>query len=305
MKRTILIIVALLAVLIVGILVFAIRPQKDNQSDKLTIVTTLFPLYDWTRTIAGDAGDVTLLLTGGAGAHDVSLTPQAAVQLQQADVLIMNGAGLETFIETAQLKTDNPHVVIIQTSDAVKNDLLAVDEDELEEHPEGVNPHIWLSPKLAGQQAQLIMDTLIEADPAHAATYRTNGATLLAQLKQLDTDFTTSTRDFTRRSFIAFHDAMPYVARDYNLNQVAVVEEFPGEAPSPQDIADLHTLITEHNVRVIFTEPQFSPRVAETLASDTGAVLAVFDTLETADPKIDTYISKMRENLSEMQRVLE
>lgn len=275
-----------------------------TENGKLSIVTTIFPIYDWTRQIAGADANVSLLLSGGAGAHDASLTPQAIKQLSTADVLIMNGAGLETFLDIEELQKDNPSLIVIKMQDAVP-ELLRIDTSGQNNILSDVNPHIWLSPKLAVLQARLIMQTLISLDPGqHANNYSANGTAYIQQLQQLDADYAQTTTNFSQKKFIAFHSAMPYVARDYNLEQVAVIENFPGESPSPEDIISLHNLITSQNVKTIFTEPQFSPRIAETIATDTGAQLAIFDTLEVEDIEKDTYISKMQENLNNMERAM-
>lgn len=273
---------------------------QETQEDKLQVVTTLFPVYDWTRQITGQNADVSLLLTGGAGAHDTTLTPQASQQLAKADMLITVGAGLESFLEVPELKRENPELVVVDLSDAVTNLI----EIEGEEHS-GFNPHIWLSPKLTIPQVELILETLKAQDSAQAAAYEARGQAYLTSLLGLDSEYTNAAQAFTQKSFISFHDAMPYVARDYGLEQVAVIEDFPGQAPSPQDIISLQELITQTGVRVIFTEPQFSPQVAETLAADTGAQLAEFDTLEVADIEVDTYVKKMQQNLENMKSVLQ
>lgn len=292
-------------VIVIGVILFKYAKQPTPASEeKLQVVATLFPIYDWVKQVGGDNVEVHLLLTGGAGAHDVSLTPQAAIQLQQADVLVINGAGLETYLDLEELQAQNPNLVVLKMESAVI-DPVELDEEEKEEHPlSQFNPHIWLSPKQALRQVELIQHTLISVDPEQAAAYQEQGQVYLAEMNALHQEYVSTIGSFSKRSFIAFHDAMPYVAQDYELEQVAVVEEFPGTSPSPQDILALHTLILETGVDVIFTEPQFSPQVAETLATDTGATLAEFDTLETANPEVDTYIEKMRVNLSNMKSVL-
>lgn len=289
---------------LVAIGFFFSKKSQTNSSDKLQVVATLFPLYDWTKQIGGEKVEVELLLTGGAGAHDVAFSPQAAIQLSQADVLVMNGAGLETYLDIDQLKTENPGLSVVKMDTVITNGI-KLDEDEQEEYPlSQFNPHFWLSPKQAVKQAQLIQDTLIQLDPSNADYYKERGDAYIAELKKLDKTYTATTSTFSHKSFIAFHDAMPYTARDYGLTQVAVIEDFPGTSPSPEDIVNLHTIITQTGVSVIFTEPQFSSQVAQTLASDTGASLAEFDTLETANPEVDTYISKMTSNLENMKAVL-
>lgn len=300
-----LLLVLIIGIVVIGTIFFTYQKQPTTSAtDKVQVVATLFPMYDWVKQVGGDNVEVHLLLTGGAGAHDVSLTPQAAIQLQRADVLVMNGAGLETYLDVDELQTQNPNLMIVKMESA-GIDPVELDEEEKEEHPlSQFNPHIWLSPKQAVRQVELIQQTLISVDPEQADAYGEQGQAYLVQMNALHQEYVSTTADFSKRSFIAFHDAMPYVAQDYGLEQVAVVEEFPGTSPSPQDILDLHELILETGVNVIFTEPQFSPQVAKTLASDTGATLAEFDTLETADPDLDTYIEKMRSNLNNMESVL-
>lgn len=297
--------VVLLGVLLAAVVWIKYGKQPTvSTGEKVQVVATLFPQYDWVRQIGGEKVEVSLLLTGGAGAHDVSLTPQAAIQLQQADLLIMNGAGLETYLDLAELKAKNPKLTIVKMESAVINPI-ELDQEEKKEYPlSPFNPHMWLSPAQALRQIELIQQTLISVDPNNAEFYKEQGQAYIQAIHTLHQEYISTTAGFSQRSFIAFHDAMPYVAQDYGLTQVAVVEEFPGTAPSPQDILALHDLIKETGVRIIFTEPQFSPQVAQTLANDTGAQLAEFDTLETADPEKDTYISKMRTNLANMKSVM-
>lgn len=297
--------VVLLGVLLAAVVWIKYGKQPTvSTGEKVQVVATLFPQYDWVRQIGGEKVEVSLLLTGGAGAHDVSLTPQAAIQLQQADLLIMNGAGLETYLDLAELKAKNPKLTIVKMESAVINPI-ELDQEEKKEYPlSPFNPHMWLSPAQALRQVELIQQTLISVDPNNAEFYKEQGQAYIQEIHTLHQEYISTTAGFSQRSFIAFHDAMPYVAQDYGLTQVAVVEEFPGTAPSPQDILALHDLIKETGVRIIFTEPQFSAQVAQTLANDTGAQLAEFDTLETADPEKDTYISKMRTNLANMKSVM-
>lgn len=267
------------------------KTPTTSSEEKFQVVATLFPTYDWVKQIGGDKVEVSLLLTGGAGAHDVSFNPQAAIQLSKADLLVMNGAGLETYLDTTQLASENPDLAIIKMETAITDGIK-------------FNPHIWLSPEQAIKQASLIQQSLMNLDPENAEYYQIHGDTYLVELKNLDATYSSNINEFSQRSFIAFHNAMPYVARDYELEQIAVIEDFPGTAPSPKDIVDLHTIITETGVNIIFTEPQFSSQVAQTLAMDTGAKLAEFDTLETADPEKETYISKMNTNLANMNAVM-
>ncbi|MEK7540475.1 MAG: metal ABC transporter substrate-binding protein [Patescibacteria group bacterium] len=303
-KAGLVIIGVIFIVLAVIVVVKYSGTPATTSSDKIQVVATLFPMYDWAKQIGGDKVEVSLLLSGGAGAHDVSFTPQIAIQLSRVDLLIMNGAGLETYLDTEELKGENRKLTILKM-DAAITDGIQLNAEEQTGYPlSQLNPHIWLSPEQAIKQARLIQQTLINLDPDNAAYYTKQGDAYLADLAALDAQYASTTAGFSQKSFIAFHNAMPYVARDYGLNQIAVIEDFPGTAPSPQDIVYLHTIITETGVNVIFTEPQFSSQVAQTLSADTGAKLAEFDTLETADPEKDTYISKMTTNLTNMAVVM-
>lgn len=300
--------VSVLATLGIVVAVIGYWSIKKNSATTLpteedfVVVTTIFPYYSLAKQIVGDAGVVENLLPTGAGAHDVALTPHALQLLERADVLVINGLGLESYLDIEKIQADHPDLVVVQLSDTLVGEVITGSGvNNSESTTTTPNPHIWLSPKEARVQALTMMKFFSQLNPTHAATYTNNGEHVTAELGQLDADYRAAVSGFHTTEFIAFHNALPYVARDYGLTQVAVIEEFPGETPSPQEIIELQQLMTNTGVHVILTEPQFSPRTAESLAQDTGARVVEFDTIETGDPNIDTYQSKMRQNLHNLQ----
>ena len=119
----------------------------------------------------------------------------------------------------------------------------------------------------------------------------------------LDREITEASANFSEHRFIAFHRAFSYFARDYGLEQVAVIEEVPGEAPTPGEIAAIQETVRQYNLRGLFVEPQFSSRLVEQLSADLGLAVAPLDTLETASPG-DSYIRLMEGNVAALERVL-
>jgi len=167
---------------------------------------------------------------------------------------------------------------------------------------QGGNPHVWLSPPDAIHQVEAIRDALIRADPAGAAAYRANAAHYVAELRALDTETRDTVATFRTRAFIAFHPAWAYFARDYGLEQAAVIERAPGREPSPAEIAGVIRTARAIGAKAIFAEPEFPTKAAQVIADETGAKVLLLDTLGRGPSY--SYLDTMRYNLAQMARAL-
>ena len=290
-KPTTLLFIFSLALIITALLIgsFWRQPPTPQSPDKLHILTTFFPLYDFTRQIGGQHIVVDLLFTQTPEVS--SFTPEDIQKINQAEILIKNGAGLEPVLDELIASGDNSNLTIIDTSQGVP--LRQAD------------PHIWLDPNHAIIQVQNIANALAAADPDHASDFQANAQAYITQLKQLDTDIKQRVATFTHRDFVAFHPAFSYFATRYHLNQAAVIEEFPGQEPSPQYLAQIINTIRDLKISAIFSEPQFSPRVIQSIARDTGLTVYTLDPIETGDPARDSYLSLMRQNLTSITKALQ
>jgi zinc/manganese transport system substrate-binding protein len=166
------------------------------------------------------------------------------------------------------------------------------------------NPHVWLDPVFAKHCVSNIIQALCQADPAHAEGYTRRGETYLRELDQLDEQIRSSLKGLSNRKVVTFHDAFPYFCRRYDLQLVGVIEEVPSVDPSPKYLAQLSRAIRQQQVRVIFSEPQFHPRLVQRLANDLAIGVAELDVLETGTASRTFYIDGLRRNLRTLESAL-
>jgi len=264
-------------------------------SEKLRILTTISPLYSFTVNIAGDAAEVENLLPSGAGPHDFSLSPLDAKKVTDAHVLVMNGVGLEPWVDIVidsadAHKTAEEKLIIVDTSKGVG----LMDRD----------PHIWLSPLNAIIQVRNISDALIKADPRNSDIYAANAEAYIIRLNNLDREISDEITTWSKKKFVAFHSAFGYFARDYGLHQAAVVQETPETEPSPRHIASVIKIIRSKKIKSIFTETQASHKIIDSLATDLGLKVYSLDTLEKGTPGREWYEERMRANLAVFKEAL-
>ncbi len=290
----------------------------------LRVLTTIAPIYSWTASVAGGLATVENLLPADAGPHDFQFRPRDVKRLESADLILMNGVGLEQWLmrtlnaDAARRTIPRVEVAAGWPESGFIRDLPGIsagspaarghehdhDHDKGAEHAGEANPHLWLDPVFAKHAVTNILQALETADPAHRDGYRTNAAAYLERLTQLDVALRSATRDWAGRPVVTFHDAFPYFCRRYSLDLVGVVEEIPGNSPSPRHLAALMKVIRERKVRVIFTETQFNPRLARQLASDLSIPVAELEVLETGPLSPTAYEEGQRRNLETLRRAL-
>lgn len=293
---------------------------------RLRVLTTLAPIYSWTASVAGDRADVENLLPADVGPHDFQFRPADLKKVQKADLIILNGLGIESWLEAAL--RNNAKVrpgQVVRTTDGLKSEFIhhlptlsldpaaagdkhghAHEHEHGEEHhdAEAPNPHLWLDPVYARHGVSNILSALCARDPANAAAYRSNAAAYLGQLQVLDDDLRKATASLEHKAIVTFHDAFPYFTRRYGFELVGVVEEVPSVAPSPKYLSALSRVIKARGIRVIFTEPQFEPRLVRQLSRDLSIRFTELDVLETGPLRADFYVSGMRRNLKTLAEAL-
>ena len=274
--------------------------------------------------IAGDRAQVEALVAGGVGAHDYTPRPADIRRLAEADLLVINGAGMETWIEALIPQADNPALKIVDLSEGVPllPNQSPLDQIEAGEHSDGhahnhghghshghshgaeseANPHIWLDPVIAMQQVETLRDALIAADPEGSATYQRNAEAYLKQLRTLDAEFRSVLEPLPSKKLITFHDAFPYLAARYDFDYLGYVAQFPERDPSPRELAALLDRIRSAGVKVLFAEVGYEPALLQRIATSTGARISVLDTLEVGDGGPEAYLDGMRKNLEALRK---
>ncbi len=272
----------------------------------MKIYTSFYPMYFLANEIAGDKAEVITMVPAGAEPHDWEPTPKMVMELNKADMLVYNGAGMETWIGNILPSINKERTRIVDASKGIE--LLASDEDEKEEGHGIYDPHIWVSPLRAMQQAQTIFDALVEVDPENSEYYGENFEELKSKLSKLDEDIRDASKAFKSNVIVVSHEAFGYFANDYGFKQIAIKGVNPQEEPSPSKMAELVRECKENNVKYIFFEKLTSPKLSETLAREVGAgTLVLNDAAGLSEEEIKSgknYITVMYENLENLKKAL-
>ncbi len=281
----------------------ASTPVKS--SEKTKIVTTFLPMYLFTKAVAGDVADVTILVPPGTEVHEYQATPKNVKAIATANVLVKNGLGLEEFLKDTIKNAQNPKLREIDASKGIKplNEISPVEtttmKEKDQEHAQG-NPHVWLDPVLAKQQVTNIRDGLIAADPRNKTIYEANAAAYIQKLDALNKEFQQTLQKTPNCTFITFHDAFPYLAQRYNIKQVAVVE-IPEDQLSPADVQNTVNIVKKYQVKALFSEPGVDNKLLKSLSQDLSLNLRTLDSLETGQTNPQYYFQAMKANLQTLQ----
>jgi zinc transport system substrate-binding protein len=305
MRRSVLSLDKRLSILVRGVLVLvalaallgSMACERQASGGRLTVVATIFPLADFAKNVAGDKVDVITLLRPGDSPHTYEPTSRDMKAVARATLLVVNGAGLDFWVEKLKSAASD-NMVVVDTSAVLAEEGLLLSGDE---HDGGVNPHYWLDPVLAQKQVEAIASALAATDPGNRDFYLENAAAYIAQLQSLDQEIKNETQSFSSREFITFHPAWTYFAKRYGLVEAAVIEEAPGKEPTIDEQRQIIDLVRELKVKAIFAEPQFSTKAADSIAADSGAEVLLLDPI--GGPKLagkDSYIALMRYNVGQM-----
>lgn len=285
------------------------------------IVASFYPIWLAVRNVAGgiEGVDVVNLTRPTVGClHDYALTPEDMKRLSGASVLVINGLGMESFLDRLLQSVSVP---IVDASQSLRLPEQAVqpahrhDEDDEEEggdhhagdghrHELGPNPHVWLSLTLHIGQVSNIMAGLSRLDPGRSSRYRAKGERYIEQLAALRDRLRESVRPLASRTLITFHPAFEYFAREFDLRVAAVVTADPSVMPASGEMARLIRLIREEKIRGIFMEPNTPRRVAETLAREAGIRTAILDPITSGSEEDDFYLRRMEQNVRTLREVL-
>ena len=277
------------------------------EAGRLRVLTSILPIHCFTANLVGELADVESFLSAGAEAHDFQFTPRERRLFDRADLIIVNGLKLETWLERP-IKQSAGAKTVVEAATEFESQLIRVshhrDQEKLLSSPDGFNPHVWLDPTLATRMVTNILLALQKVDPVHAAAYATNAEAYVARLHALDEEIRHGLVTLAHREIVTQHDAFPYFARRFGLNIVGVLEQSPEVAPTPRHLAALRKAVEASGVKAIFTEPGHSDKLARQFASDLKLRVASLDTLETGDFRPTAYEDGMRRNLHSLQEAL-
>lgn len=260
--------------------------------DTTTVMAAFYPLEYVAGEVGGSSVTVESLTPAGAEPHDVELSPQQIASIDDAD-LILYIKGFQPAIDeaVAQVAPDRA----VDVSQGIT--LLTAPGSE-----SGVDPHIWLDPDNMRVIAATVRDRLAAVNPADEASYTTAKDQLDGELEALDRRWAAGTKDCTNRDLVVSHEAFAYLADRYDFSQVGISGVSPDIEPSPAQAAQVADFVRANDVRTIYFETLVDPKVAQTVAAETGAATAVLDPLEGLPEGSDaTYLSVMEDNLATVQ----
>lgn len=283
MKRIALILACLM-------IVFACGCSNENgankQGNEITVITSFYPMYVATINITDgvDGVKVVNMTAPQTGClHDYQLTTKDMSLIETADVMVINGGGMESFMD--KVLKQHPKLKLI---DASKDIPLLAD-----------NPHLWVSVSNEILQVKNIAKQLSEIDPGHSSQYEKNCAVYVEKLEKLKKGMHEKLDGYAGRKIITFHEAFPYFAKEFNLEIAAVIDREPGTEPTPKELEETIGIIRSSGIKAIFTEPQYSAGAANTISTETGAKIYELDpgvTGEALPTAKDDYIKLMEKN---------
>jgi len=282
----------------------------------LKVVTSFYPMYVHTLNVAGGVEGVTVEnltepITGCL--HDFQLTTTHMRRLSDADVLVVNGGGMETFIEKAVAQ--RPGLKIVEASRGIR--FLKSEAGHCQDHGHhghdhhhdhgDLNEHVWVSPELAIRQVWNIAKGLADIDPARGDAYRANAKAYADKLGALRERMAAELRPLRGKRVVTFHEAFPYFAREFGLEVAAVVQGEPGTEPSPKELAETIDLVRSSKVVAVFAEPQYRASGAQAIRRETGVQFGVLDPVvtgpEAPEKARDAYLAAMEKNLAVLKGI--
>ena len=273
-----------------------------------TIVTSFYPMYVFTQNVVRDVPGVRVVNMASESAgclHDYQLQTRDMVTLEGADALVINGGGMEQFMD--KVIAQRPELPVINASDGIE--MLCGEDDhdhDGHDHDHGVfNAHVWLDPALAMRQVQNIADGLAAVDSENAEAYQRNAAAYKARLQALHAELSAQLAPLAGSAIVTFHEAFTYFADAYGLVVAGVIANDAGEEPSTRQIAATCDLVKQYQVKALFVEPQYPTKSAETIARETGAKVFTLDPVVSGDGSPESYENAMRENARVLTEALE
>jgi zinc transport system substrate-binding protein len=292
--------------------VYTGRPalQDREEQEKITVVASFYPLYEFASRVVGDRAEVSSLVPAGVEPHDWEPTAEDVSRGRAADVLVINGAGFERWADDMQAK------VVANTSEGIEFNYREENEagDDEQGHEDagggGVNPHIWLDPMLAKHQIDKIRDVMASSDSANTDYYNQNADRFTAELDSLDAFIRSELADCNKSDFIAFHDAFTHFSERYGLRQHSIHGVSPEGEILPQTIQQIIELANGFGINIIYSEDLIDSRLADTIANEipNGKVL-VLSPIEGIGNEEQAagirYIDKMKQNIANLKEGLE
>lgn len=294
---------AVLCVLLLGAAGCAGKAAPAASNGKLKIYASFYAMYDFTKKAGGDRVDVVNLVPAGTEPHDWEPSTTDITGLERANLLVYNGAGMESWVDRVLASLSNKKLLAVKASAKVKllNDGSGADETK-------ADPHMWLAPEDAKLEMAAIRDGLEKADPAGKSYYEERYAQNAARFDALDQKYRKALSGLPNKNVVVSHQMLGYVCRAYGLNQIPIEGLSADTEPDPKRMTEIIRTAKQYHVKYILFEDLVDPKVAQTIASQVGAQTLRFNPLEgltqAEQAKGSEYFSVMEQNLQILQKAL-
>ena len=272
----------------------AFATAHSSHAHATEVVASIKPIHALVAGVMGDAGEPRLMVAGTASPHTYQMRPSDAEVLSAADLIVWIGEGMETFLDRPiAVLGSGAEVVTLHKSAGLEllpsreggiwhdeERELHVDEDDDHGHDhDEFDMHIWLDPGNARRIVDVVADALVRIDPGRVDTWRANAETMRMRIDHLESSLRERLAPVRERAFIVFHDGYGYFEHAFGLNGKGAVAVDPARPPGARRIAELRGALAEHDVRCVFTEPQFEPDLVQTVIEGIGVRTAPLDPL--------------------------
>lgn len=293
------IIIAITVIFVFSFLVIAnINRNKIEKNDggKFKIVTSFYPTYIMTLNITQGADNIELINMADTNVgciHDYTLNTEDMKKIENADVFVQNGLGLESFID--KITNSNNDLLIINSSKNITN-LISEDEEK--------NPHIWTSISSYIQQVQNISEELIEKNPENAEIYRNNTKEYVKKLNELKLQYDTELQKLNGESAIILNESFEYLIRDAKMQGTMIHTDHEESTMSAETLKNIINQVIDENIKIIIIDINDDEKNAQTIAKETGAKIYKLDSCMTGSKSKDSYINSMKGNLATLKNVI-
>ena len=285
-----------------------LNPSTTNK-DKLNIVTSFYPLYEIAHQVGQDQINLKNLVPNGTEPHDFEPSPQDLISLNQANLVIYNGMGLESWIDKVKPDLEKNGVQFLDLSQTLSEKIPYKNSTNNPEEKFTYDPHFWLDPISYQTETKAITQKLIDLSPQNQSTFQQNSDQYQKQLQDLANQYQNGFKNCQHNQFITNHAAFGYLAKRYNLTMVSISGLSPDSEPSVKTLTELTQFIKKNKINYLLTETLISPKIAETLAKETNAQTLLLNPLEgLSDTEInqgENYVTIMRKNLINLQTALQ
>lgn len=283
-------------------------PAKE--SSRLKLLSSFYPIAIMALNITDGVEGVAVesMAQQQTGClHDFQMTTADMKKAETADAFLINGAGMEGFLD--KISDQLPELPVIDSSTGIP--LIASGEDHHHDGGEGhdhdqedYNPHLWVSITNCMEQVRNLSEGIIALDPEHEAEYRENTETYLEKLSALRDKMHSALDHVKNKDIITFHEAFPYFAEEFGLHIAAVINRKPDSQPSAKELADTIRLVRETGVKALFVEPLYPETSADIIAAETGAQVYVLDPAVSGEWDKNAYLTAMESNLQVLEQAL-